>query len=291
MSALHQPSACYLFPALIWILSLPFRQLDLFVYIVTLVWSSMMLLMSMVYQLNFVHDSFNKTLLNQNATKCSATYNNAADALEWFGFEKVQEGESFCYFVRGWLAIIITLLAERVIFRRSRYLENMYPESKSAPGAVFPDIIRPNADESVKSCAQFFANYFFHKFGVEICFISTVLTVWKRQDFFGSVYAILLLILLIVSFKRGVEKQTRFFTLIWERDFQLNFFQNFFSKIQPVTSLVIRSQDFGSLTRCSSHVFGPLSTFLYSVCPKRSASIGPKNGTNGWVAFLPTKQL
>ena len=48
---------------------------------------------------------------------------------------------------------------------------------------------------------MFFANYLFHKFGVEICFISTVLTVWKRQDFFGSVYAILLLILLIISFK------------------------------------------------------------------------------------------
>ena len=57
ISALYQPSACYLFPALIWILSLPFRQLDLFVYIVTLVWSAMMLLMSMIYQLSFVHKS------------------------------------------------------------------------------------------------------------------------------------------------------------------------------------------------------------------------------------------
>ena len=50
LSALNQPSACYLFPALIWIMSLPFRQLDLFVYIVTLVWSSLMLLLTMVYQ-------------------------------------------------------------------------------------------------------------------------------------------------------------------------------------------------------------------------------------------------
>ena len=107
------------------------------------------------------------------------------------------EDESFVEYIGGWLAIIITLLAERVIFRRSRYLENMYPQSKNAPGAVFPEITRKNADDSVKECVQFFINYFFHKFGVEICFVSTVLTVWKRQDFFGSVYAILLLILLI----------------------------------------------------------------------------------------------
>ena len=235
MSALHQPSACYLFPALIWILSLPFRQLDLFVYIVTLVWSSMMLLMSMVYQLNFVHESFiNKTVLTNgtktvltNSTKCDSLNNNATDALKWFGFHIMEPDESFCWFVRGWLAIIITLLAERVIFRRSRYLENMYPESKSAPGAVFPDIIRSNADESVKECAQFFVNYFFHKFGVEICFISTVLTVWKRQDFFGSVYAIVLLILLIVSFKsrdslsRLWKPYTLLLAIIWAVEYVL----------------------------------------------------------------------
>ena len=55
LSALSQPSACYLFPALLWILGLPFRNLDLFVYILTLVWASLMLLFNMIYQLEFVH--------------------------------------------------------------------------------------------------------------------------------------------------------------------------------------------------------------------------------------------
>ena len=40
LSATYQPSACYLFPVIIWILGLPFRSLDNFIYIVTLLWSS-----------------------------------------------------------------------------------------------------------------------------------------------------------------------------------------------------------------------------------------------------------
>ena len=175
-------------------------------------------------KLKFVHNHINSNTYNST---CKDISNLPADSLEWFGFRMVGENESFCWFVRGWLAIIITLLAERVIFRRSRYLEKMYPQSTNAPGAVFPDIIREHADQSVKKCAMFFANYLFHKFGVEICFISTVLTVWKRQDFFGSVYAILLLILLIISFKsrdslaRCWKPYTVLLTFIWTLEYVL----------------------------------------------------------------------
>ena len=86
-------------------------------------------------------------------------------------------------------------------FSQVRYLENMSPESKLAPGAIFPHITRKNADTNVGECCQFFANYFFHKFGTEICFVSMVVTVWIRQDLWGSIYALFLLILMIISFR------------------------------------------------------------------------------------------
>ena len=221
MSAIYQPSACYLFPVIIWIIGLPFRSFDHFIYIVTLLWASMILLMSMIYQLDFVKDQIGYSIYGKdqahftNCSEKSDSFKNVSyskqyeqiDVLLWFGFENIGNSDdgksdySFSYSVRGWLAIIITLLAERVIFRRSRYLENMNPETKMAPGAIFPHITRAHADTNVKECCQFFANYFFHKFGTEICFVSMVITVWQRQDFWGSFYAVALLILMMISFK------------------------------------------------------------------------------------------
>ena len=89
--------------------------------------------------------------------------------LEWFGLNKVDQnnGGSFVHEVRGWLSIIITLLMERVIVRRSRYLQSMSSTPENVPGAIFPDITRVHVDETISGCCKFFANYFFHKFGCE----------------------------------------------------------------------------------------------------------------------------
>ena len=77
---------------------------------------------------------------------------------------------------------------------------------------------------------MFFANYFFHKFGCEICFVSTVITVWIRQDFWGSFYAVFLLILMIISFqsrthlKRVWKTYTMMLSIIWAIQVRFNRF-------------------------------------------------------------------
>ena len=81
---------------------------------------------------------------------------------------------------------------------------------------------------NVKECMMFFANYFFHKFGCEICFVSTVITVWIRQDFWGSFYAVFLLILMIISFqsrthlKRVWKTYTMMLSIIWAIQVRFN---------------------------------------------------------------------
>ena len=87
---------------------------------------------------------------------------------------------------------------------------------------------------------MFFANYFFHKFGCEICFVSTVITVWIRQDFWGSFYAVFLLILMIISFqsrthlKRVWKTYTMMLSIIWA-------IQVGFNRFQPVKRLINQS--------------------------------------------------
>ena len=99
------------------------------------------LLLSMIYQLDFVKDKIDEMIYNKTGTDvgkdCSQipaevldyewnlgfdTKGNVSeirqdyqniDVLIWFGFQKVDKS-SFCDSVRGWLAIIITLLGQRL---------------------------------------------------------------------------------------------------------------------------------------------------------------------------------
>ena len=100
------------------------------------------------------------------------------------------------------------------------------------------DMILKNLEKSalntnVKECMMFFANYFFHKFGCEICFVSTVITVWIRQDFWGSFYAVFLLILMIISFqsrthlKRVWKTYTMMLSIIWAIQVRFNWLSDF----------------------------------------------------------------
>ena len=95
----------------------------------------------MIYQLDFVKDKIDEMIYNKTGTDvgrdCSKiptdtlayewnlgfdTKGNVSevrqdyqniDVLIWFGFQKVDKS-SFCDSVRGWLAIIITLLGQRL---------------------------------------------------------------------------------------------------------------------------------------------------------------------------------
>ena len=103
---------------------------------------------------------------------------------------------------------------------------------------------------------MFFANYFFHKFGCEICFVSTVITVWIRQDFWGSFYAVFLLILMIISFqsrthlKRVWKTYTMMLSIIWAIQVRFNRFHWPFcwliNQTRPLLKLIKVHFHFGS---------------------------------------------
>uniref|UniRef100_A0A915E8J2 Piezo-type mechanosensitive ion channel component n=1 Tax=Ditylenchus dipsaci TaxID=166011 RepID=A0A915E8J2_9BILA len=66
-------------------------------------------------------------------------------------------------------------------------------------GILFPGIERGTADEDLLHCLLYFSNYFFYRFGVEICMISTVVTIGYRIDFYSMIYAICLIVLFLMN--------------------------------------------------------------------------------------------
>jgi hypothetical protein len=61
----------------------------------------------------------------------------------------------------------VTLLETIIIYHQiQRY--NAPNETRPKEGVLFPKITRADADKGLVSCVQFFFNYFFFKFGMEV---------------------------------------------------------------------------------------------------------------------------
>lgn len=71
--------------------------------------------------------------------------------------------------LQNYILILVVLIFERVIFYRQAR-RRLYTSITDIPkGVIFSGTNRKNADKNLLSCAKYFANYFFYKFGLEVC--------------------------------------------------------------------------------------------------------------------------
>ncbi|XP_078337037.1 piezo-type mechanosensitive ion channel component 2-like isoform X2 [Crassostrea virginica] len=126
----------------------------------------------------------------------NGTVNNAV----WVGLDKAGV---LSYYLRYYILILVVLIFERVIFYRQAR-RRLYTGIADIPrGVIFSGTNRENADKNLWSCAKYFANYFFYKFGLEICYIMLAIVICVRVDAYSVVYSICLGILLLLSRHRN----------------------------------------------------------------------------------------
>nr|XP_034339397.1 piezo-type mechanosensitive ion channel component 1 isoform X8 [Crassostrea gigas] len=185
------------------------------------IWVSIAMVAKMIYQLSII----DKEYWNSNCTITNAGVNssttpapvtnitNLTDLLpaetvinpfgngtvnnaKWVGLDK--EGV-LSYYLRNYILILVILIFERVIFYRQAR-RRLYTSIADVPkGVIFSSTNRKNADKNLLSCAKYFANYFFYKFGLEICYIMMATVICVRVDAYSVLYSICLGILLLLS--------------------------------------------------------------------------------------------
>lgn len=66
------------------------------------------------------------------------------------------------------LLVLLLLVFEAVVYRRQEYYRKQHQLVAPVTETIFEDISREHLDHGLGSCAKYFLNYFYYKFGLEV---------------------------------------------------------------------------------------------------------------------------
>ncbi|CAG0881547.1 unnamed protein product [Cyprideis torosa] len=177
------------------------------------VFSSLLLLGRMIYQINYIDDSVwisdcNNSdpgssshvivhLILQETQPDNSTLvgppvlspkpgNNA----HWLGFSKA---DNLPYYIKGYIGLHVVLALQSIISLRQRcyWMTSGFPLPKC--GVVFPHITRKDADESLAKFLLYMVNFGFYKFGIEMTLVMFVIVIGTHLDVMAFWYAVMLI--------------------------------------------------------------------------------------------------
>uniref|UniRef100_A0A8C9WR46 Piezo-type mechanosensitive ion channel component n=1 Tax=Scleropages formosus TaxID=113540 RepID=A0A8C9WR46_SCLFO len=177
----------------LWVTALPFPRIRPLASSVSSVWACMMIVCKMMYQLKFIKPleyssnctwltSVNETSFSRNQEellRTSKLYVEPVDPAVWLGALRkccVSYWQNHLM-VLGLLVFDVTVHRHQLHYRLSNSLK--------APltSTIFHGITRQHFDQGIGPCLKFFTNYFYYKFGLEVCFVLALNVIGQRMDF------------------------------------------------------------------------------------------------------------
>ncbi|XP_013370174.1 PREDICTED: piezo-type mechanosensitive ion channel component 2 isoform X2 [Chinchilla lanigera] len=179
-----------------WAFALPYARLRRLASSVCTVWTCVIIVCKMLYQLQTIKPStfsINCTLPNENQTNIplnelnkSLLYSAPIDPTEWVGLRK---SSPLLVYLRNNLLMLAILAFEVTIYRHQEYYRGRNNLTAPVSRTIFHDITRLHLDDGLVNCAKYFVNYFFYKFGLETCFLMSVNVIGQRMDFYAMIHA------------------------------------------------------------------------------------------------------
>uniref|UniRef100_A0A8C5CT94 Piezo-type mechanosensitive ion channel component n=1 Tax=Gadus morhua TaxID=8049 RepID=A0A8C5CT94_GADMO len=195
-----------------WAVALPCRVWRPLASSVCTVWTCVIAVSKMLYQLNAIQPfSYSSNCTSSNVTadlSSSLLYAAPVDPAQWVGLRKT-DGKLLDYL--RYNMVMLALLAFEVTIYRHQELYRLRSNVPPHPTrTLFHDITRQHLDDGLLNCMKYFANYFFYKFGLETCFLLAVNVIGQRMDLFAVGHALGLITIL----SRRSRKQI---ALIWKK--------------------------------------------------------------------------
>uniref|UniRef100_A0AAZ3P5Y8 Piezo-type mechanosensitive ion channel component n=1 Tax=Oncorhynchus tshawytscha TaxID=74940 RepID=A0AAZ3P5Y8_ONCTS len=178
-----------------WAFALPFSQFRPLASSVCTVWTCVIIVCKMLYQLTSINPStysnncsmpLNYTDTQRSEMAHSLLYSAPVDPANWVGLRKFSpllENLRNNLLILALLAFEVTIYRHQDLYRMSNNLT--IPVTKT----IFHDITRQHLDDGILNCAKYFINYFFYKFGLETCFLLAVNVIGQRMDFYAMLHA------------------------------------------------------------------------------------------------------
>uniref|UniRef100_A0A8C8Z6V8 Piezo TM25-28 domain-containing protein n=1 Tax=Prolemur simus TaxID=1328070 RepID=A0A8C8Z6V8_PROSS len=167
----------------------------------------------MLYQLKVVSPhrySSNCTEPFPNSTNLLATeinqsvlYRGPVDPANWFG---VRKGFPNLGYIQNHLQILLLLTFEAVVYRRQEHHRRQHQLAPLPAQAVCAEGTRQWLDRDLLSCLKYFINFFFYKFGLEICFLMAVNVIGQRMNFMVLLHGCWLVAILTRRHRRVIAR-------------------------------------------------------------------------------------
>ncbi|XP_075571208.1 piezo-type mechanosensitive ion channel component 1 [Pelecanus crispus] len=201
--ALQEVSLMNFLLVLLWAFAMPYCRFRHMASCLSTVWTCIIIVCKMLYQLKIVNPSeysSNCTLPQLNSTNLSpmelgnsTLYRGPVDPANWFGIRK---GYPNLGYIQNHLLVLLLLVFEAVVYRRQEYYRKQHQLVAPVTETIFEDISREHLDHGLGSCAKYFLNYFYYKFGLEICFLMTVNVIGQRMNFMVMLHGCWLVVIL-----------------------------------------------------------------------------------------------
>ncbi|KFP72525.1 Piezo-type mechanosensitive ion channel component 1, partial [Acanthisitta chloris] len=201
--ALQEVSLMNFLLVLLWAFAMPYCRFRHMASCLSTVWTCIIIVCKMLYQLEIVDPSqyssnctqplLNETNLNLEELVNSTLYHGPVDPANWFGIRK---GFPNLGYIQNHLLVLLLLVFEAVVYRRQHYHRKQHQLVAPVTETIFEDISRQHLDHGLVSCAKYFLNYFYYKFGLEICFLMTVNVIGQRMNLLVILHGCWLVVIL-----------------------------------------------------------------------------------------------
>ncbi|XP_078092171.1 piezo-type mechanosensitive ion channel component 2 [Mustelus asterias] len=205
---------------ILWVFALPYSSFRPLASSISAVWACAMVVCKMMYQLKVVKlskYSANCTLWlassdptwstngSQELLSTSTLYAGPIDPTYWYGALKKCEGDVLpC--VKNHLIILGLLAFEVTVYRHQQYYRLHNGLKTPLRGTLLDNITRQHLDEGLLNCIKYFTNYFFYKFGLEVCFMVAINLIGQRMDLYSAIHALWLLVVLCRRRRKAIAE-------------------------------------------------------------------------------------
>uniref|UniRef100_A0A673Y0J8 Piezo type mechanosensitive ion channel component 2 n=1 Tax=Salmo trutta TaxID=8032 RepID=A0A673Y0J8_SALTR len=178
-----------------WAFALPFGQFRPLASSVCTVWTCVIIVCKMLYQLTSINPCtyskncsmpLNYTDNQRSEMAHSLLYSAPVDPANWVGLRKFSP---LLENLRNNLLILALLAFEVTIYRHQDLYRMRNNLTTPVTRTIFHDITRQHLDDGVVNGAKYFINYFFYKFGLETCLLLAVNVIGQRMDFYAMLHA------------------------------------------------------------------------------------------------------
>ncbi|XP_013921090.1 PREDICTED: piezo-type mechanosensitive ion channel component 1-like, partial [Thamnophis sirtalis] len=300
--ALQEVSVMNLLLVVLWAFAVPYSRFRHMASCLSTIWACIIVVCKMLYQLKIVNPEdydkncslplLNETNLQPEEIGNSTLYQGPVDPANWFGIRK---GYPSLGYIQNHLQVLVLLVFEAVVYRCQEYYRKKHQLVPPLTQTVFEDATRQNLDQGLLNCIKYFINYFFYKFGLEICFLVTVNVIGQRMNFMVIFHGCWLVVILTRRRRQAIAKLWSKYCLFLALFFIFQYllcvgippvlcidYPWRWSPTLPITSVLIKWMYFPDFFMKPNSI-NLMSDFLLLLCASQQWKVFVNEQTEEWV--------